>query len=166
MLGPEGDIWTLCWKLVEQVPSLWAVLREEIWSYLDALSEVQWRIFSLFAVVECLLFSSHYMPPCKIYVRVAQLWPFGSRWCWKMAPVVMGSSRHGIIQAPWWWHFLRKSCRVVEYSVGKNQRNLSLVILLSWWHIRDGTDNGSLRDQDFILLLHVLLKFLSQLVFH
>ena len=122
--------------------------------------------FSLFAVVEGLLFSSHYLPPWKISGIVAQLRPFGSRRCWKMALGVLGSSRHGLIHAPWWWHFLRKNCRGVEYYVGKIQRNLSLVLLLFWWHRRDGIDNGSSRDQDTNPLLHGMPTCLSQLDFH
>ena len=33
--------------------------------YMDALSEVQWRIFSLISVVEGLLFAENYLPPWK-----------------------------------------------------------------------------------------------------
>ena len=122
--------------------------------------------FSLVDVVEGLLFAANYLQPWKIYRRVAQLQPFGSLRCWKMALGVMGSSRHGLIHAPQWWNFLRKNCRGVDYCVGKIQRNPSRIILLFWWHIRDGAYNGSLRDRYTILLLHVIPKFLYQLVIH
>ena len=75
--------------------------------------------FSLFAVVEGLLFSSNYLPPWKISRKISQLRLFGSRRCWKMALGILGYSRHGLICASRWWHFLRKNCRVVEYYVGK-----------------------------------------------
>ena len=102
----------------------------------------------------------------KIYLRVAKLGLFGSRRCWKMALEVMGSSRHRLVFAPRRWHFLKKNYKGVEYCVGKILRNPSGVLLLFLWHIRNGTYNGSFMDRDTILLLHVMPKFLSQLVFH
>ena len=74
-------------------------MREEVWSYLDALSEIQWWIFSLVAVVDGLLFAENYLPPWKIYLRFAQLRPFGSLQCWKMALGGLGSTGHGLMCA-------------------------------------------------------------------
>ena len=90
---------------------------------------------SLVAGVEGLLIAENYLQPWKIYLRVDQLRPFGSRQCCKMVLGVLGSSRHGLILAPQWWHFLRNNFRGVEYFVGGIQRNLSCAILLSWWHL-------------------------------
>ena len=106
MSGPEGDMWTLCWKFVDNFPSSSSVIlgfTEEMG--LVIFGRTFWGTtadFLLVAVVEGLLFSSNYLPPWKIYLRVAQLRPFGSCECWKMALGVLGSSRHGIIHAPRW----------------------------------------------------------------
>ena len=75
-------------------------MREEVWSYLDALSEIKWWIFSLVAVVDGLLFAENYLPPWKIYLRVSQLRPLGSRQCCKMALGVLGYAGNGPICAP------------------------------------------------------------------
>ena len=122
--------------------------------------------FSPVAVAEGLLYSSHYLPPCKISWKVALLRLFGSRQCWKMALAVLGFSRRRLIHAPQWWHFLRSYCRGVEYYVRKIQLNLSLILLLFWWNKRDVTNNGSLRDWDIIPLLHGIPTRLSQFAFH
>ena len=121
--GTEGDMWTLCWKLVEQFPSSYSIILgcTEVRG-LVIFGRTFWGImadFSLVAVVEGLIFSENYLPPWKIYLVVAQLRPFGSRRCWEMALGVLVSSSHGLIRAPRWWHFLRKNCRGVEYCVGK-----------------------------------------------
>ena len=73
----------------------------------------------LAAVVEGLLFDANYLQPWEIYLRVAQLPPFGSRRCWKIVLGVLGSTGHEPIHAPRWWHFLRNNCKGVEYCVGK-----------------------------------------------
>ena len=120
----------------------------------------------LFAIVEGLLCSSHYCTPWKISWKFALLRLSGSRQFWKMALEVLGFSRHRLIHAPRWWNVPRKNCRGVEYYVEKNQHNLSLVLLLFWWYRCDGIDNGSLRDQDTIPLLHGMPTCLSKLDFH
>ena len=98
MLRHEGDMWTLCWKLVESFPSSYYITLDctegrglvlSGCTFWGAMAD-----FSLFAFVEGLLFSSHYLTPWKISERFAQLLPFGSRRCWKMALGVMGSSRN------------------------------------------------------------------------
>ena len=71
-----------------------------------------------------------------------------------------------VIHAPQWWNFMRKNCRGVEYYVVKTQHNLSLVLLLFWWHIRDGINNSSSRDQYTNPLLQGIPTCLSQLDFH
>ena len=104
--------------------------------------------FYMVAVVEGLMWSSHYRPPWKIFWKVVLLRISGSCRCWKMALEVLGFSRHSLINAPQLWHFLRKNCRDVEYCVGKTQHNVSLVLLFFWWHVRDGIDNVLLRGLD------------------
>ena len=103
MLRPEGAMWTLCWKLVESFPSLYSMTldcTEERGLVLSGCTF--WGAmadFSLFVVVEGLLFSSHYLPSWKISGRVAQLLSFGSLWCWKMS-----SSRCMNYPIPWRTH--------------------------------------------------------------
>ena len=121
---------------------------------------------SVVAVVEGLLRSSHYILPWKISWKVALLQIFWSRQFWKITLEVLGFSRHKLITALLWCRFLRNNCRGVEYYGGGIQRNLSLVLLLFWWHKCDGADNGSLRDWDIIPLLYGMLTCLSQLAFH
>ena len=122
--------------------------------------------FPLVAVVEGLLCSSLYLPLWKISWKVALLQLFCSRRCWKMTLEVLVFPRHRLIHTPQWWHFLKKYCRGVEYYVGKIQRNLSLVLLLFWWHRRDCINDGSLGDQDTIRLIHGMPTCLSKLFFH
>ena len=107
MLGTEGDMWTLWWKLVAPFPSSSSMklgctegrsLVRSGYNFWGTMAD-----FSLFTVVKGLLFSSHYLPPCKISGIVDQLRLFGSRRCWKMALGVLGSPRHGIIHAPQCW---------------------------------------------------------------
>ena len=106
MLGPEGHMWTLRWKLVESFPLSSSMILGCTEVRVLVLSGCTfWGTmadFSLFAVVEGLLFSSNYLPPWKISRKISQLRLFGSRRCWKMALGVLGSPRHGLIHAPRW----------------------------------------------------------------
>ena len=163
-------MWTLCWKRLDFFPSsssmtlgcteVRCLIRSRC-TFWGTMAD-----FSLVAVVKGLLFSSHYLPSWKIYGIFSQLWLFGSFRCWKMALGVLDSSRHRLIHAPRWWHFLTKNFRGVEYYVAKIQHNLSLVLLLCWWQRSDGTNNGSLMERDTIPLLHGMFTCLSQLAFH
>ena len=76
-----------------------------------------------------------------------------------------GFSRHSLIHAPRWWHFLRTICRGVDYYEGKTQHNPSLILLLFWWQRRYGIHNGSSRDIDTNPLLHGMPTCLSPLAF-
>ena len=170
MLGIDGYMYTLCWKCVGSFPSSssMTLVCTEGRGLLRSGCTVWGTMvyFSLFAVVDGLLFYSHYLTPWKISWKVAPLRLFGSLRCWKMALEVLGYSNHRLINTPRWWHFMGKNCRIVEYYVRNIQRNLSLLLLLFWWHRRDGTDDGSLRDQYTIPLLHWMPTFLSHLDFH
>ena len=105
LFGPEGDIWTLCWKLVEYVPSSFSmILGCTEGRGLVISGRTFWgtmAYFSLFLVSEGLLFSANYLPPLKISGRISLLRPFGSCRCWKMAHGVHNDIFWGKIVGEW-----------------------------------------------------------------
>ena len=143
-----------------------AVVKEYIFSVLAAVSGVYRWLFVLLAFVEGLPCSSHHILPWWISWKVSILRLTVIRRYFKISLEVLGSSRHRLILAPRWWHFMRNICTGVEFYTGKTQHNLSLVLLLSWWHRCDGIDNVLSRDRDTNFLLHGMPICLSQLVFH
>ena len=158
MCGPDGDIWTLCWKFAGLNPSSSSMTLgcggEYLESVLVAFYLVYRRLYDLLDVVEGLPCSSYHWPSWWISCTVTLSGITGICQCLKMALYVLGSAGNRLILTLRWWHFLHNICMRVERYAGKTQHNMSLFFLLSWWHRRGGRDNGSSRDHDTNPFLH------------
>ena len=142
MIGPEGGMWTLCWKLVKPFTSPSAMTlgcTEGIYLVHPGCSF--WFIMAAF-------WSGFYCGGSAVLFTLSaalvnilescSIATISESPMMEMALEVLGYSRHRLIHVSWWWHFLRNNCRGVEYYVEKSTQSKSRspldLVTYTWWH--------------------------------